>query len=64
MTPLIAAVGYTLAFAAMLHGIGSIAARLDAETMCQRCVLVGAAEALGGLAGWCLLLAITGGFVG
>lgn len=64
MTPLVAALGYTLAFSAMVHGLGSIAAKIDAETMCERCVLVGAAEALGGLAGVCLLLAITGGFVG
>jgi hypothetical protein len=63
MTPLAAAIGHTLAFSAMVHGLGSIAARLDAEHMCQRCVLVGAAEALGGLAGWCVLLAITGGFL-
>lgn len=64
MTPLLAALGYTLAFSAMVHGLGSIAAKIDAETMCERCVLVGAAEALGGLAGWCLLLAVTGGFIG
>lgn len=61
MTSLIAAVGYTLAFAAMVHGLGSIAAKIDAETLCERCVLVGAAEALGGLIGCGLLLATLGG---
>lgn len=63
MTLLAYAVGYTLAYAAMLHGLFSIAFRLDAETMCERCVLVGAAEAVGGLAGCGLLLAVTGGFL-
>lgn len=63
MSLLAYAVGYTLSYAAMLHGLFSIAFRLDEQTMCQRCVLVGAFEALGGLAGCGLLLAITGGFL-
>lgn len=64
MTPLVAAVGYTLAYSAILHGLFSIAFHLDAEHMRTRPVIAGAAEAFGGLAGCGLLLAITGGFVG
>lgn len=63
MTPLIAAIGYTLAYSAILHGLFSIAFQLDAEHMRTRPVLAGAVEAAGGLAGSGVLLAITGGFL-
>ncbi len=63
MTPLLAAIGYTLAYSAILHGLFSTAFQLDAETMRTRPVITGAAETAGGVIGCGVLLAITGGFL-
>jgi hypothetical protein len=63
LTCTVAAVGYAIALALVLHGLIVIASRIDAPIACRACLAAGAVETTGGVVIWAGMLAMTAGYL-
>lgn len=63
LTCTIAAIGYSIALGLALHGLLSIAEKLDEPRVCRVTVATGLTEILGGVVLVTGLLAMTGGYL-
>lgn len=63
LTCTVAAAGYTIALALVIHGLIVIASQIDVPATCRTCLAAGAVETTGGVVLWAGLLAMTAGYL-